>query len=155
MCRNQHLIKRALSDRVEQGRTGSLDSGPYRGGLVGRQVVHHDVAAGGERGHQHLLDIGEEGRAVHRTIEHHRRGHARQPERADEGLGLPVPVRHRRAAAFAARRPASQARHLGRGAGLVDEDQAFGIKLGLLGEPGFAPGGDVGPRLLAGVRGFF
>jgi hypothetical protein len=64
-------------------------------------------------------------------------------------------VRHRRAAAFTTRRAAAQACHLGRCASLVDEDQAFGIKLGLLREPGFAPGGDVGPRLLAGVCGFF
>ena len=37
----------------------------------------------------------------------------------------------------------------------VDEDQAFWIKVGLRREPRCAPGGDVGPCLLAGVRSFF
>jgi hypothetical protein len=64
-------------------------------------------------------------------------------------------MRHRRPAALAARSAAAQSRHLGRGAGLVDEDQALWIKVGLQREPGLAPGGDVGALLFAGVRGFF
>ena len=36
---------------------------------------------------------------------------------------------------------------------LVDDDQAFGIEVRLRGEPDPAPRGDVGPFLLAGVRG--
>lgn len=64
-------------------------------------------------------------------------------------------MRHRRSAAFAPLRPAAQARHLGGGAGLVDEDQPLGIKVRLRCDPGGAPGGDRGLVLLAGVRGFY
>ncbi len=58
-------------------------------------------------------------------------------------------------AARAALGSASQAGHLGRGAGLVDEDELLGIKLGMGLEPGLAAGDDIRPLLLGGVRGFF
>jgi hypothetical protein len=50
---------------------------------------------------------------------------------------------------------ATDARHLGRGTGLIDEDQAVRVKVRLSIEPGPAPLGDVGPLLLGCVRGFF
>ena len=50
---------------------------------------------------------------------------------------------------------ASQAGHLGRGAGLVDEDQLLGIEVGLGVEPSLAAGDHIRPLLLGGVRGFF
>jgi len=50
---------------------------------------------------------------------------------------------------------ASQAGHLGRGAGLIDEDELLGIKLGQGLEPGLAAGDDIRPLSLGGVRGFF
>ncbi len=58
-------------------------------------------------------------------------------------------------AALAALGSAPQAGHLGRGAGLVDEDELLGIKLGLGVEPGLAADDDIRPLLLGGVRGFF
>ena len=58
-------------------------------------------------------------------------------------------------AALAALGPAAQARHLGRGAGLIDEDELLGIELRLGLEPGLAAGGNVRPLLLGGVGGFF
>jgi hypothetical protein len=45
--------------------------------------------------------------------------------------------------------------HLGRGPGLVDEDQALGVQIGLALEPGPTTTQNVGALLLAGVRGFF
>jgi hypothetical protein len=48
-----------------------------------------------------------------------------------------------------------EARHLGRSAGLVDEDELFGVELGLQGAPGVTRLGDVGSILLGRVRGFF
>jgi len=50
---------------------------------------------------------------------------------------------------------APQAGHLGRSAGLVDEDQLLGIEIGLGVEPGLAAGDDIRPLLFGGVRGFF
>jgi hypothetical protein len=64
-------------------------------------------------------------------------------------------VRHGRAATLSPFGAASEPRHLRRRTGLVDEDQALRIEIRLRVEPGPAPRGDVGPFLLAGVRGFF
>ncbi len=61
----------------------------------------------------------------------------------------------RGAAAHPALGAAPQAGHLGRGAGLIDEDELLGIKIGLGVEPGLAAGDDIRPLLLGGVRGFF
>jgi len=58
-------------------------------------------------------------------------------------------------AALATPGPAPQAGHLGRGAGLVDEDELLGIKIGLGVEPELAADDDIRPLLLGGVRGFF
>ncbi len=55
-----------------------------------------------------------------------------------------IPVRFKRL-------PCPQPGHFGRGPGLVDKDHALRIKVRLGFEPGFAPGRDVGPLLLAGV----
>jgi hypothetical protein len=90
---------------------------------VGRQVVHDDDVAGLKRWRQHLLDPGEEGRTIHRTVQDHRRGDTREPQPADERRRLPVSMRHCRDTSGAASRAAAAARHLGRGASLIDEDE--------------------------------
>ncbi len=86
--------------------------------------------------------------------EHHGRGHARPTKRTGEGRGLPVPMPHRRPTTLAVSGQAAKARHLGRGSGLVDEDQALGIKVRLSVEPCPRPGCDVLTLLLAGMYGF-
>ena len=53
---------------------------------------------------------------------------------------------------LAARGPAPEARHLGAGAGFVDEHQALRSEAGLAFEPRLAPLQDVGTVLLRGVR---
>ena len=50
--------------------------------------------------------------------------------------------------AASARRSAMQTRHLGAGAGLVDEDQALGIEVQLTVEPRTTPCKDIGAVLL-------
>jgi hypothetical protein len=45
--------------------------------------------------------------------------------------------------------------HLGRGPGLIDEDEPRRIEFELPLEPGFAPAQDVGPGLFVGVPGLF
>jgi hypothetical protein len=45
--------------------------------------------------------------------------------------------------------------HLGRDSGLVDEDEARRLELGLLGLQRSALGGDIRPILLGGVQSFF
>ncbi len=58
--------------------------------LVGRQVVHHHDVAGLQRRRQHMADIGVKCIAVHRPVDHHRRGHAVQTQGADGSGGFPM-----------------------------------------------------------------
>ena len=136
-------------------RARGLDRSAHDVRLVGGQIVHHDDVAGLERGSQHLLDPRQECRPVHGTIEHHRRCHAAKPEAADERRRLPMAVRDRGQAAGATLRPTAEPGHLGRRAGLIDEDETLRIKLGLRGAPGSSLRGYVRALLFAGVRRFF
>jgi hypothetical protein len=45
--------------------------------------------------------------------------------------------------------------HVGLGPGLVDKDQAFGVKPALVCLPPLAPAGDVGAVLFAGMQALF
>jgi hypothetical protein len=64
-------------------------------------------------------------------------------------------MRHADPEPFATRAAAAAARHVGRGPGLVDEDEAFGIEIGLTVEPVLPALQDVGAVLLAGMRRLF
>ena len=64
-------------------------------------------------------------------------------------------VRNRSPQALAPGRPPMQARHLGGGARLVDEDQALGVQVELTLEPGAATAQDVGTVLLRRMPGLF
>jgi len=66
-----------------------------------------------------------------------------------------MPMRYWCPTALATERPTAQPGHLGRGASLVDKDQAFGIKVGLKLEPRPSALQNVRPLLLACVRRFF
>ncbi len=119
------------------------------------QVVHdHDVARP-ELGDEHLTDIGVEGVAIDRSIEHHGRDQAGAAQARDEGGGLPVPERHARAQPFSAPATTVAAGHVGRCPGLVDEDQLVGVEVELAVEPGPAPFYDVGTVLLGRVACLF
>ena len=122
---------------------------------MGWQIVHDHHVAGRELGHQDVLDIGAEGGAIHRAVEDHRRGEAGEPQPGGEGGGLPMAVWHGGPAALPSRRPAAQARHLGGGAGLVDEDQALRVEVELAVEPGLARRLDIAALLLGRMRGLF
>ena len=80
--------------QIEQACAGTLDCLTNAGNLVRAEPVHdHDIATV-QRGNQHLLDIGEEGLAVDRPIEHAGGNQAIAAQTGDEGRGIPVPVRH-------------------------------------------------------------
>jgi len=59
------------------------------------------------------------------------------------------------AQSFAAAATAVRSGHVGRGPGLIDEDETLGIEIELRLEPGLAALQDVRPILFAGVRGLF
>lgn len=96
--------------------------------------------------------VGEEGRAVYRPVQEHRRGETVKPQPRGEGRGLPMAMRDGGPASVAALRPAMQARHLGRCGRLVDEDQPFGIEVELAFEPEPPAAKDVVTLLLACMR---
>ena len=73
---------------------------------------------------------------MHSPVEHHGCGHALEPERADEGGGLPVSIGHRCLAPLTSWRPTVTPRHLGRGSRLVDEDPPLRFQVRLTIEPG-------------------
>jgi len=64
-------------------------------------------------------------------------------------------MRHAHPKPLAALAAAMAARHVGRGPGFIDEDEALGVEIGLAVEPGLPALQDIRPILLAGVRGLF
>lgn len=123
--------------------------------LVARQIVHDDDVVGRQGRRQALLDIGQEGLAIHGAIEHHGRRQAGRAQGGGEGDGLPMAMGGFAHQSLAFHRPAIAPDHVGRSTGLVDEHQLARIEPGLTGLPGFPSFGDIRPVLLAGVQSFF
>ena len=73
-----------------EGRTRLCDRDSDLGLLVDREVVEDDDIARPQRGHQYLLDIGEEHRAINRSIEDGWRAQAVEAKRGDDGVRLPM-----------------------------------------------------------------
>lgn len=122
---------------------------------MGAQIVHHDNVARVEGRDENLLDVSEESIAVHRAVDDAWGGERVCAQPRDKGRGFPVAMRDFTDQPFAARRPAAQSYHVGRGAGFVDEDQALGIELRLIFNPSRPRFGDVRPILLRGAKAFF
>jgi hypothetical protein len=73
----------------------------------------------------------------------------------DKRGDLPVAMRHKTNQPPTARRAAAGPRHVGTGAGLIDEHQPRRVKRGLILSPTLPRRGHVRPLLLAGVLNFF
>jgi hypothetical protein len=132
-----------------------LDSGPHCRTLVARKIVHHHDVTGLESGHEHLVDIGLEGDAVDRPVEHHRRDHAGESESCHEGRRLPVAMRDAGPEPLTPWGAATKAGHVGGGPCLVDKHEAGGIEIEQGVEPVLAPLQDVRTVLFGRVRGLF
>ena len=104
---------------------------------------------------EELLDIGFERERVDGPVEDERRNEAVETQAGDEGRRLPMAMRYGGSQPFPLGRAAVAARHIGRGPGLVDEDQLLRIEIELAFEPGLATFQNVGPLLLGRVRGLF
>ena len=140
---------------MEQLGAGRCDQGRHARSLVGWQVVQDHDVAGPQFGDEHAGHVGFEGEAVERAVEHKGRHDASQAQARGQRGGLPVTVRHAHAQPLSAWGTAARARHLGRGAGLVDEDQPGGVEVELAVEPRLARLLDVGPVLLGRVGRLF
>ena len=77
---------------------------------VAAEVVHDDDVAGPDLRNEYLIDVGLEGRAVDRPVEHHWRDHAGVAQGSDEGGRLPVPMRDGRAQVLASKCPPNHVR---------------------------------------------
>ena len=146
---------RRIGRQVEEVCAPVLDGLADAIDLMAAQVVHDDDVTRAERRSEHLLDIGLEDDAVHRSVDHQWRRDRVVSKAGDEGGGLPMAVGYGANQALALRAAAIQARHVGLGPGLVDEDELGWIKRGLIAPPSQARGGHVRPVLLGGVHGFF
>lgn len=125
---------------------------------MGCEIVHdHDIAL--FEGRRELsFDIGLEDAPIHRSVDDEGGGEPIAAQTGDECLRLPVPERRLGAKPLALRAAAAQAGHLGRGSGLVQEDQPVRLKPHsrlARGCPFFARLFDVGPILFARQQGFF
>lgn len=123
--------------------------------LVARQAVHDDDVAPPEFRHENLGDIGLEGGAVDRSVEHPGRNEAAKGQRANEGRCLPVAMRNPDPKPLTAPAATVPTGHVRGGPGLVDEDEALRIEVELAIEPGLASPQDVRAVLLRGVGRLF
>jgi len=80
----------AVRREKSQVRTDLLNRQTNFGLFVDGEVVEHDDIARSECRCQDLLDVGAEGGAVDRSVEHGRRGQLRGAERRDHRLGVPM-----------------------------------------------------------------
>ena len=76
---------RAVGRQVEECRAGGFDGLADARDLVRAEIVHDDDITGPQGGDQHLLDIGEEHRAIDRAVEHAGRHQPVLTQGADEG----------------------------------------------------------------------
>ena len=151
-------------DRVQVGtvRRPKADVRPDRsdqrlrlGVVMRRKVVQDHHVTGAQRRAKNLPDVFAEYRRVRRAFHYHRGGLAVGPYRAEHGGRVPASMRGGVSAPRAAFRAATEPRHIGFGAGLIEEYQAFDGKSRLVGFPRLACGFDVGPILFRRPQRFF
>jgi hypothetical protein len=80
---------------------------------VGAEIVQHDDVAWLEGRHEDLFDIGEEGIAVHRTVDDAGCRQSCGAQSGNKGSGFPVPVRDFADQPFTAWSSTVQPRHFG------------------------------------------
>ncbi len=122
---------------------------------MGGQVVHDHGIAGRRFRRQDMGHVGADGVVVDRPVEQHRGARAIETQADGDAGGLPRGMGHAGAAMLASRDPSPQPGQLGRGAGLIDENELRGIEIGQAVGPSLAAGRDIRPLLLGGVRGLF
>lgn len=142
---------RAVGRKVEQPHAGFGQALSDAGDLVSRQVVEDERVARPQLGHEHLLDVSAEALAVHGAVEKPRSDDATRAQTGGDGGRFVMPMRDGNPTALSARCTPVAAGHVGRGGGLVEEDEAVGIEFVLRPEPVFALGLHIRPLLLGGV----
>jgi len=146
---------RRILRQVHEFRPNRLNRFLDAADLVGREVVHNDDIAARESWRQTLFDICNEGRSVHRPINHQR---SHRPIMAHTGHQcdcLPIPVRHAADQSLAAWTASPEPNHMGADAGFIEEDQRGRIQKALLPDPAPASAGHVLSLLFRRAQAFF
>ena len=102
-----------------------------------------------------LLDISAKALAIDRSVDDAGRGEAVATQSRQEGEGPPFAKGRFGDEALASGASAVDARHVGFGPGLVDEDEPLRIDRRLTRFPPLTPPGDVWPVLFGGAKAFF
>lgn len=123
--------------------------------LVGLEVVQNDGFAAREGWRQTLFDIGDEGRSVHRPINHQRSDHPIKAQTGHQCDRLPIPVRHTADQSLAASAASPEPNHIGAGRGFIEEDQRGRVQKALLPDPAPARSGHVLSLLFRRAQAFF
>ena len=151
-------------DRIEVGavrrqesddRAHRFDRGLHRRLLVHDQVVEHHDVAGPQGRHQDLLDVGEKGGIVDRSVEHGGCGHPVPAERGNDGMCLPMTARGVIAEPRAARAAPIPAEEIGRDARFVEKHVVARVTERLEILPPAARRCDISAALFVGVYRFF
>jgi len=151
-------------DRIEVGtigrqipelRAGGFDPLPHPFDVMGRQVIHDDDVARAQRGREDLVQIGEKGVAIHRSIQESRCGQPIEAEGADKRAGLPVLMGRVIVVAAPSRTPPVATDQVRRRATFIKKHEAFGVNRGGGRLPRAARGGDVGTVLFGRAYRFF
>ena len=146
---------RTVGRQEQEPRADTADGCTHSRSFVARQIVHDDDIAGRQRRHEALLDVIDKSLSVDRLVEDARGIDPVAPERCEERHGAPVAVGNLGMEPPSPRCPTPQGGHVRLGPGLVDEDQAAGIKPPLILLPLFASSCDPGPKLFGGQHAFF
>jgi hypothetical protein len=117
-------------------------------------VEHHDIARSQRRG-EDLFDVGEETRIVDGAVEHRGRAQAVEPQRHDDGGGLPVAAGRVIVEPFAARTAPVAAQQIGGHATFIDEDVLARVVYREPLAPSTPFGDDIRATLFVGVDRFF
>lgn len=138
---------RTIGGQIPELRAGGFDSLPHPLNVMRRQVIHDDDVARAECGREDLVEVGEEGVAVHRPIQEARCGQAIDAQGADKRAGLPVLMGRVIVHATPARTASVATDQIRRRATFIKKHEAVGINRGGGRLPRAARGGDVGAVL--------
>lgn len=146
---------RTIGRQIPERRAGGFDPLPHPLDVMGRQVIHDDDVARAQRGREDLVQIGEEGVAVHRPVEEAWGGEAIDTERADKRAGLPVLMGRVIVDAAPSRTTPVATDQVRRRATFIKKHEALGINRGGGRLPLAPRGGDVGAVLFGRAHRFF
>ena len=147
-------VRTVRREKAELG-ASRRDSRPDRRLFVHGQVIEDDDVAGAQRGHQHLLDVGQKTGIVGGAVEYGRRAQPVRPQPQDDRVGLPVPAGRVIAESLAPKTPTIAAKQVRRDAAFIEKEVLPHIAERQPVPPAASLRRDVGPPLLVGVDRFF